>query len=49
MNEPYTITGPDADNAASHVIIVVRAQPYSVVIGTEQQSANEIRDNAAAA
>lgn len=45
MNEPFTITGPDADNAASHVIIIVRGQPYSVVTGLEQQTANEIRDN----
>lgn len=42
--EPYTITGPDPANAG-HVLILVRGREFSVVAGTEQETADEIARN----
>lgn len=44
-DEPYILIGADPANSATHVIIEVRGVRYSTVIGTEQSTANEIRDN----
>lgn len=43
--EPYTLIGPDPDNASTHVLIEVRGVSYSVFLGAEQQTAAEIAAN----
>lgn len=45
MNEPYLIIQNDISNPTTHVIIEVRGEQYSVAIGLEQQTANEIAKN----
>lgn len=45
-SEPYTTIGPDPANPATHLIIEVRGGLYSVIAGTEQQTADEIVENA---
>lgn len=43
--EPYTIVKPDPANPNTHAIINVRGNEYSVLIGKEQETANEIANN----
>jgi hypothetical protein len=42
MNEPFILLGSDPANPESHNLIVVQSETYSVFIGQEQQTANEI-------
>lgn len=45
MNEPFLTIGPDPSNPDSHVLIVVQGESYSVFIGQEQITANDIASN----
>jgi hypothetical protein len=45
MNEPYELTGQDPSNPHTHNLIVVRGKTYSVFIGEEQSTANDIAAN----
>lgn len=42
MNEPFILLGSDPANPESHNLIVVQGETYSVFIGQEQQTANDI-------
>lgn len=46
MDEPYLLIGPDPSNPDSHNLIVVQGDSYSVFIGFEQSTANDIAANA---
>ena len=46
MNEPFILLGPDPSNHTSHHLIVVLGETYSVFIGEEQKTANDIAANA---
>ena len=45
MNEPFLPMGPDPSNPTTHNLIVVRGEAYSVFIGEEQSTANDIAAN----
>ena len=45
MNTDYILLGPDPSNYASHNLIVVLGETYSVFIGEEQTTANDIASN----
>ena len=40
--EPFLVIGPDPSNHTSHNLIVVQGVTYSVFIGYEQSTANNI-------
>jgi hypothetical protein len=42
MNEPFILMGSDPSNPDSHNLIVVQGATYSVFIGQEQLTANDI-------
>ena len=46
MNAGYILLGPDPSNHESHNLIVVLGETYSVFIGEEQNTANDIAANA---
>lgn len=39
---PFESDGPDPANPETHVLIVVAGETYSVFLGTEQESADQI-------
>ena len=45
MDEPFILLGPDPSNHTTHNLIVVRGEVYSVFIGEEQSTANDIAVN----
>ena len=45
MNTDYILLGPDPSNHESHNLIVVLGEMYSVFIGMEQTTANDIAAN----
>lgn len=45
MNEPYLLIGPDPANPTTHNLITVRGVTYSVFMGEEQLTANDIATN----
>ena len=45
MNEPFILLGPDPSNPTTHTLIVVRGETYSVFVGEEQSTANDIAAN----
>ena len=45
MDEPFILLGPDPSNHTTHNLIVVRGETYSVFVGEEQLTANDIAQN----
>jgi hypothetical protein len=45
VNEPFILLGPDPSNPDSHNLIVVLGESYSVFVGAEQITANDIAAN----
>jgi len=45
MDEPFILLGPDPSNHTTHNLIVVRGVTYSVFMGEEQPTANDIAAN----
>lgn len=45
MNADYILLGPDPSNHDSHNLIVVLGETYSVFVGEEQTTANDIAAN----
>jgi hypothetical protein len=45
MNEPFEIIGTDPANSQTHNLVLVRGLVYSVFIGGEQDTANDIAAN----
>ena len=44
-DQAYTVIGVDPENPDTHRLIIVRDVTYSVAIGEEQATANEIAAN----
>jgi hypothetical protein len=45
MNEPFILLGPDPSNHTTHNLIVVCGETYSVFVGEEQNTANDVAAN----